>query len=143
MCIGKDDQVETTQDNDLPQAPKPALPLIALLALASALGVAVAVALAGVAMLLAVPAYAEEMPRWLERDDEVVEAEPLPTECQSLEDGETLVVVCEIRMPASAVLEHVRFVERAAEIGPGAALVVELEYRLVPRGGGPRLLTMR
>ena len=38
--------------------PKPALPLIALLALASALGVTVAIVLAGVAMLLAAPAYA-------------------------------------------------------------------------------------
>lgn len=38
--------------------PKSALPLLALLALASALGVAVAIALAGVAMLLAAPAYA-------------------------------------------------------------------------------------
>lgn len=38
--------------------PKPALPLLALLALASALGVAVAIVLAGVAMLLAAPAYA-------------------------------------------------------------------------------------
>ncbi|MGH8692521.1 MAG: VIT domain-containing protein [Burkholderiales bacterium] len=40
------------------QPPKPALPLLALLALASALGIAVAIALAGVAMLLAAPAYA-------------------------------------------------------------------------------------
>ena len=37
---------------------RPALPLVALLALAAALGVAVAVALAGVAMLLAAPVYA-------------------------------------------------------------------------------------
>lgn len=43
-----------------PQPPKPALPLIVLLALASALGVAVAVVLAGVTMLLAAPAYAGE-----------------------------------------------------------------------------------
>jgi len=40
------------------QPPKAALPLLALLALASALGIAVAIALAGVAMLLAAPAYA-------------------------------------------------------------------------------------
>lgn len=38
--------------------PKPTLPFIALLALASALGVTVAIVLAGVAMLLAAPAYA-------------------------------------------------------------------------------------
>ncbi len=42
------------------QAKTPALPLLALLAMASALGAAVAVALAGVAMLLAAPAYAGE-----------------------------------------------------------------------------------
>lgn len=41
------------------QPPRPAFPLLALLALASALGVAVAIALAGLAMLLAAPAYAE------------------------------------------------------------------------------------
>lgn len=140
--------METTPEHNLEQAPKElgksaALPLIALLALASALGVAVAVALAGIAMLLASPAYAEETPRWLERDDELVEAQPLPAECESVQDGETLVVVCEIRMPANAVLEHLRLVERAGEVGPGAALVVELEYRLGPRTRGPRLLTMR
>ena len=38
--------------------PKPTLALVALLALASALGVTVAIVLAGVAMLLAAPAYA-------------------------------------------------------------------------------------
>lgn len=46
----------TPMENE--QAKTPALPLLALLAMASALGVAVAVALAGVAMLLAAPAYA-------------------------------------------------------------------------------------
>jgi hypothetical protein len=40
------------------QTRRPALPLLLLLALASALGVAVAVVLAGLAMLLAAPAYA-------------------------------------------------------------------------------------
>jgi hypothetical protein len=49
------------------QAKTPALPLLALLAMASALGVAVAVALAGVAMLLAAPAYAGDGSLLLER----------------------------------------------------------------------------
>jgi hypothetical protein len=42
------------------EAPRPALPLLALLALASALGVAAAVVLAGVSMLLAASAYAQD-----------------------------------------------------------------------------------
>src|SRR6188474_1278321 len=43
--------METTQVAD-EEAPRPALPLLALLALASALGVACAIVLAGLAMLL-------------------------------------------------------------------------------------------
>ena len=176
MPSGKEDQVETTQDQEIEQAPKPVLPLIALLALASALGVAVAVVLAGVAMLLAAPAYADEGTLMFERRGALAEADLVFAEYETLEDGRTRVVeayenpyaeplagVYLFRLPPHAVVEHLRFslaefeaqpalhtvrqgaalVERTAEIGPGETLVVELEYRLVPRGGGPRLLTMR
>ena len=49
--------MHTTHTED---QPRPTLPLLALLALASVLGIAVAVALAAVAMLLAAPAYAAD-----------------------------------------------------------------------------------
>jgi hypothetical protein len=42
---------------DLPAGARPALPLLGLLALAAALGVAAAVGLAGIALVLAAPAY--------------------------------------------------------------------------------------
>ena len=42
---------------DFPAGPRPALPLLGLLALAAALGVAAAVGLAGIALVLAAPAY--------------------------------------------------------------------------------------
>lgn len=166
--------METTQDQDIEQPPKPALPLIALLAIASALGIAVAVALAGVAMLLAAPAYADEGALLLERRGALAEAELVFAEYDTLEQGQTRVLevyqnpygeplagVYLFRLPPNAVLEHLRFglaqaqpavltlrqgaalVERTAEIGPGETLVVELEYRLAPRSGGARLLTMR
>ena len=158
------------------QAPKPVLPLMALLALASALGVTVAVVLAAVAMLLAAPAYADEGALMLERRGALAEAELVFAHYETIEDGRTRVVevyenpyaeplagVYLFRLPPHAVLEQLRFsgpelqaqaavhtvrqgaalVERTAEIGPGETLVVELEYRLAPRGGGPRLLTMR
>jgi hypothetical protein len=176
MCNAKDNQVETTQDQEIEQAPKAALPLIALLALASALGVAVAVVLAGLAMLLAAPAYADEGALLLERRGTLAEAELVFADCETLGNGHTRVVeayqnpyaeplagVYLFRLPAHAVLEHLRLalddaepqpavhrlrhgaalVERTAEIGPGETLVVELEYRLAPRDRGARLLTMR
>jgi hypothetical protein len=168
--------VETTQDQEVGQARKAALPLIALLALASALGVTVAVVLAAVAMLLAAPAYADEGALMLERRGALAEADLVFADYETLEDGRMRVVevyenpyseplagVYVFRLPPHAVLEQIRFsvaglraqpalhtvrqgaalVERTAEIGPGETLVVELEYRLAPRGGGPRLLTMR
>lgn len=176
MGSGKENQVETTQDQEIEQAPKAALPLIALLALASALGVAVAMVLAGVAMLLAAPAYADEGALMLERRGALAQAELVFADYETLEDGRTRVVeayenpydeplagVYLFRLPPHAVLDHLRFshselqaqpaihtvrqgavlVERTAEIGPGETLVVELEYRLAPRDGGPRLLTLR
>jgi hypothetical protein len=173
---GKDNYVETTQDQELERAPRAALPLIALLAIASALGIAVAVVLAGVAMLLAAPAYADEGALLLERRGALAEAELVFADYETLRDGRTRVVeayenpyaeplagVYLFRLPAHALLEYVRLspggasaqpalhtlrqgaalMERTAQIGPGATLVVELEYRLAPRGRGARLLTMR
>ena len=158
------------------QPPRPALPLIALLALASTLGVAVAVVLAGLAMLLAAPAYADEGALLLERRGALAQAELVFAEYETLENGLTRVVevyenpyaeplagVYLFRLPPQAVLEYLRFspgealaqpalhtvrqgaalLERTTQIAPRETLVVELEYRLAPRGGGARLLTMR
>jgi hypothetical protein len=147
------------------QPPRPALPLLVLLAAASALGVAVAIVLAGVAMLLAAPAYADEGSLLLERHAGFAAAELLFAESELLEDGrmrvveayrnpfaEPLVGVYLYRLPQSAVIEHLGFsvgvelrpalftlrqgaalVERTAEIGPGEAVRVELEYRFPRR----------
>jgi hypothetical protein len=113
------------------EAPRPALPLLALLALASALGVATAVVLAGVAMLLAAPAYAQEEQQQgqkpdgsllLERRSGLAHAELLFVETESHEDGhlrlvetyhnpfaEPLTGVYLYRLPRNAVLEHLSF----------------------------------
>ena len=114
------------------EAPRPALPLLALLALASALGVATAVVLAGVAMLLAAPAYASEGQKpegqrpdgslLLERRSGLARAELLFVETESHEDGhlrlveayhnpfaEPLTGVYLYRLPRDAVLEHLSF----------------------------------
>lgn len=72
------------------QPKRPALPLLALLALASALGVTVALALAGVAMLLAAPAYAGEGSLLLERRGAMAEAARLSADVESREDGEAV-----------------------------------------------------
>jgi hypothetical protein len=108
--------------------PRPALPLLALLALASALGVAVAIALAGVAMLLAAPAYADEGSLLLERRAGLARAELLFTESESHEHGHMRVVeayhnpfseplagVYLYRLPRNAVLEHLSFSLSAVE----------------------------
>ena len=110
-----------------PQAPKPALPLLALLALASVLGVAAAIVLAGLAMLLAAPAYADEGQKpdgslLLERPSGLARAELLFAETESDEDGHLRVVeayhnpfgeplsgVYLYRLPRNAVLEHLSF----------------------------------
>lgn len=97
--------------------PAPALPLLALLAFASALGIAVAIVLAGVAMLLAAPAYADEgkMPDaspLLERRSGLAPAKLLYAQTESHRDGQGATLV-----------------ERTAEIAPGETLRVELEYR--------------
>lgn len=104
------------------QPAKPALPLLLLLALASALGVLVAVALAGVAMLLAAPAYAEEGSLLLERRAGLAYAERLFVESESDEDGHLRVVeayqnpfdepltgVYVYRLPGNSVLERLAF----------------------------------
>ena len=136
-------QVQTAPDQELGQPPKPALPLLALLAIASALGVAVAVALAGVAMLLAAPAYADEGALLLERRGALAQAELVFADYQSLENGLTRVVevyenphaeplagIYLFRLPRNTVLERLSFSPGQAQAQPalhtvrqGAALV--------------------
>jgi hypothetical protein len=113
------------------QAKRPALPLLALLAMASALGVAVAIALAGVTMLLAAPAYAGEGSLLLERRGAMAEAKRLSAEVESQEDGEAVMTrVVEVyhnpfeerlvgmylyRLPHNVALERVSFTPASAE----------------------------
>ena len=112
------------------QAKAPALPLLALLAMASALGVAAAVALAGVAMLLAAPAYAGEGSLLLERRGAMAEAARLSAEVESRKEGEAVMTrVVEVyhnpfaetlegvylyRLPPNVVLERLSFTPEAA-----------------------------
>ena len=134
------------ENQQVEDAPKPALPLLALLALASALGVAVAVVLAALAMLLAAPAYAEdggEGGLLLERGARLVWAQRVSAESEANPGGYTRVI--EVyqnpypealsgmylhRLPRNAVLERLTFAVGAAEALPalltlrqGAALV--------------------
>jgi hypothetical protein len=110
------------------QPPKPALPLLVLLGLASALGVAVAIALAGVALLLAAPAYADEGGLLLERGTRLERAQLLFVESESDEHGHERIVeayynpfdqplagVYLYRLPPDAVLERLAFAPRAIE----------------------------
>ncbi len=112
--------METVETEEQPS--RPALPLLLLLALASALGVTVAIALAGVAMLLAAPAYADEGSLLLERRAGLAQAELLFAEIESLESGQTRVVeayhnpfaeplvgVYLYRLPPHAVVERLTF----------------------------------
>ena len=123
------------------QVKKPALPFVALLALASALGIVVAVALAGVAMLLAAPAYAGEGSLLLERGGALAEAKRVFAEIESQEDDDTTVTrVREVyqnpydeplagvyvhRLAPKAVLERLSFAPPAAE--PRFALLTRRE----------------
>ena len=116
--------METDQVAD-EEAPRPALPLLALLALASALGVASAIVLAGLAMLLAAPAYADEGSLLLERRTGMAEARLVFSETESVEDAvglrtrviaeyanpfaERLAGVYLHRLPENAVLEQLSF----------------------------------
>lgn len=112
-------------------SPRPVLPLVALLALASALGVAVAVALAGVAMLLAAPAYAQEGTLLLERRGGLAQAQRVFGEIDSDEHGHARLVevyynpfddalegVYVFRVPPNAVLERFRFSAGGVEFEP-------------------------
>jgi hypothetical protein len=114
-----------------------ALPLLALLALASALGVAVAVVLAGVTMLLAAPAYAGEATApgdgslLLERRGVMAEAERVSAEIESREDGDVVITqIVEVyhnpfdeplagvylyRLPPDVQLVRLSFAPEAAE----------------------------
>lgn len=123
------------------QPKRPALPLLALLALASALGVAVAVALAGVAMLLAAPAYAGEGSLLLERRGAMAEAARVSADVESREDGEAVMTrIVEVyqnpfaeslagvylhRLPPNVVLERLSFTPELA--GPRHALLTRRE----------------
>lgn len=123
------------------QPKRPALPLLALLAMASALGVAVALALAGVAMLLAAPAYAGEGSLLLERRGAMAEAARLSAEVESQEDGEAVMTrIVEVyqnpfaeslagvylyRLPPNVVLERLSFTPELA--GPRHALLTRRE----------------
>jgi hypothetical protein len=113
------------------QAKRPALPLLALLAMASALGVAVAIALAGVTMLLAAPAYAGEGSLLLERRGVMAEAKRLSAEVESQEDGQAVMTrIVEVyhnpfeeplagvylyRLPQNVSLERLSFTPASAE----------------------------
>lgn len=138
------------QETQIEQPAKPVLPLFILLALASALGVAVALLLAGVAMLLAAPAYADEGALLLERRAGLVQAECVFAESESLEDGQTRVVerlsfttgTVEVLPAVLTFRRGSALVERTAEIAPGETLLVELEYRPARRGD-TSLLTSR
>lgn len=99
--------------------------------MASALGVAVAIALAGVTMLLAAPAYADEGSLLLERRGVMAEAKRLSAQVESQEDGEAvrtrvvevyhnpfeepLAGVYLYRLPQRVVLEGLRFTPATAE----------------------------
>ena len=99
--------------------------------MASALGVAVAIALAGVTMLLAAPAYAGEGSLLLERRGAMAEAKRLSAEVESQEDGEAVMTrVVEVyhnpfeeplagvylyRLPQNVVLERLSFTPASAE----------------------------
>jgi len=99
--------------------------------MASALGVAVAIALAGVTMLLAAPAYAGEGSLLLERRGVMAEAKRLSAQVESQEDGEAVTTrVIEIyhnpfdeslagvylyRLPQDVVLERLSFAPPVAE----------------------------
>ena len=102
--------------------------------MASALGVAVAVALAGIAMLLAAPAYAGEGSLLLERRGVMAEAERVSTEVESREEGEAVITrVVEVyhnpfaetlkgvylyRLPPNVMLERLSFTPEAAAARP-------------------------
>lgn len=99
--------------------------------MASALGVAVAIALAGVTMLLAAPAYAGEGSLLLERRGVMAEAKLLSAEVELQDDGEAVMTrVVEVyynpfheslagvylyRLPQNVVLERLSFTPKAAE----------------------------
>src|SRR5262245_46181092 len=126
---------------------RPALPLLALLLLASALGVAAAVVLAAVAMLLAAPAYAEdgralegapESGLLLERSVGLKWADRRFTESESHDDGYTRVVeeyhnpfdeplagVYLYRLPPHAVVERLTFT--LPMVGPRHAVLTRKE----------------
>lgn len=133
---------------EIKQPPQPALPLLVLLALASALGITVAIALAGIAMLLAAPAYADEGNLLLERRTGLAQAELLFAESELHEDGLTRVVeayhnpfeeplsgVYLHRLPQDSVLEQLIFTVLSADGEPLDAPIAARHALLRSRKG--------
>lgn len=128
---------------------RPALPLLLLLVFASALGVAVAIALAGITMLLASPAYAGEGSLLLEGRAGMAEAHLLFSESESYEDGpmvrtrvleefhnpfaERLTGIYLHRLPENAVLERLIFTLPSEE--DEVELVTAVHALFTPRAG--------
>ena len=99
--------------------------------MASALGVAIAIALAGVTMLLAAPAYAGEGSLLLERRGVMAEARRLSADVESQEDGQAVMTrIVEVyhnpfeeplagvylyRLPQNVLLERLSFTPAGAE----------------------------
>jgi len=123
--------METTQVAD-EEAPRPALPLLALLALASALGVACAIVLAGLAMLLASPAYADDGSLLLERSAGMAEARLVFSETEATEDAEGLRtrVLAEYANPFAERLAGVYLHRR-----PENAVLEQLTFTLIAEDG--------
>ena len=115
-----------------PETPRPALPLLALLALASALGVTSAIVLAGLAMLLAAPAYAEDGSLLLERRAGMAEARLVFSETEAREDGAMLRirVLEEYANPFAEELDGV-YLHRL----PENAIVEQLTFTVIAEDG--------
>jgi hypothetical protein len=138
-----------------PEMPRPALPLLALLALASALGVASAIILAGLTMLLAAPAYADDGSLLLERRGKMAEARLVFAETESYADGdgvrtrvleeyanpfaEQLAGIYLHRLPGDAVLEQLTFT-RVAQDGELTETPVEARHALLTLRKGAGLV---
>ena len=139
----------------VPEAPRPVVPLLALLALASALGVASAIILAGLAMLLAAPAYADDGSLLLERRGKMAEARLVFAEAESYVEGavvrtrvleeyanpfaEQLAGVYLHRLPEDAILEQLTFT-LVAKDGELTDVPVEARHALLTLRKGAGLV---
>jgi Ca-activated chloride channel family protein len=136
---------------ETPQPPKPALPLLVLLALASALGVGVAVALAGIAMLLAAPAYAGGGSLLLQRSAALADEAPLLfAETETEENGpiartrivqafhnpfaERVQAIYLNRLPADALLQRFSLTVLGEESGEEPVAAADLRLAVLSSG---------